>query len=118
GGPSGYNGRIIRMKGSSLVKLHFPVLALLLATAACTAPAPPPPAATPVVVAPPAPVVDPAAEDRRLMAFVDAAFDAQAARSPQFLTSLGSKQQYDRLNNYTDAYAQESLALAQAQLAA
>ena len=50
------------------------------------------------------------------MAFVDAAFDAQAARSPQFLTSLGSKEQYDRLNNYTDAYAQEGLALAQSQL--
>ena len=107
------------MKGPAPVKLHLPVLALLLATAACTAPAPPPPpAATPVVVAPPAPVVDPAAEDKRLMAFVDAAFDAQAARSPQFLTSLGSKQHYDRLNIYTDAFQQESLALAQAQLQA
>ena len=100
------------------MKPYLPILALLLATAACTAPAPPPPAATPVAVASPAPVVDQAAEDQRLMAFVDAAFDAQAARSPQFLTSLGSKEQYDRLNSYTDAYAEESLALAQAQLAA
>ncbi len=50
------------------------------------------------------------------MAFVDAAFDAQAARSPQLLTSLGSKEQYDRLNIHTDAFAREGLALGQAQL--
>ena len=50
------------------------------------------------------------------MAFLDAAFDTQAARSPQFLTSLGSKEQYDRLNTYTDAFQQEGLALAQSQL--
>jgi len=50
------------------------------------------------------------------MAFLDAAFDTQAARSPQFLTSLGSKEQYDRLNTYTDAFQQEGLALAHSQL--
>ena len=99
------------------MKFPLPVAALLLVTAACTAPTPPPPpAATPVAIVAPAPVVDPAAEDRRLMEFVDAAFDAQVARSPQFLTSLGSKEQYDRLNRYTDAYQRESLALAEAQL--
>jgi uncharacterized protein (DUF885 family) len=99
------------------VKTLLPVTALLLATAACTtAPPPPPPPAMPVAVVAPAPVVDPAAEDARLMAFLDAAFDAQAARSPQFLTSLGSKEQYDRLNTYTEAYAREGLALAQSQL--
>ena len=97
------------------MKLHLPVTALLLATAACTTAPPPPPAAAPAIVTP-APVVDPAAEDQRLMAFLDAAFDAQAARSPQFLTSLGRKEQYDRLNNYTEAYQRESLALAQSQL--
>ena len=81
------------------MKRTLPVFALLLATAACTT-APPvaPPAPPPVAVAP-VPPVDPAAEDQRLMAFLDAAFEAQAARSPQFLTSLGRKDQYDRLNN-------------------
>ena len=98
------------------MKLHLPVTAFLLATAACTAAPVPPPAATPVAVVAPAPVVDPAAEDQRLMAFLDAAFDAQAARSPQFLTSLGSKEKYDQLNTYTEAYQQEGLALAQSQL--
>ena len=61
---------------------------------------------------------DPAAEDQRLMAFLDAAFEEQLARSPQGLTGLGRKEQYDRLNNYTDAYRQEGLALARRQLAA
>ena len=99
------------------MKLYLPVATLLLATTACTTTAPPPPpGAAPVAVVAPAPVVDPAAEDQRLMAFLDAAFDAQVARSPQFLTSLGSKEQYDRLNTYTDAYQQEGLALAQTQL--
>jgi len=99
------------------VKLHPPLFALLLATTACTTtppPAPPPPPE--LLSAAPVAVADPAAEDARLMAFVDTAFDVQAARSPQFLTALGSKEQYDRLNIYTDAYAQESLALAQSQL--
>ena len=99
------------------MKLHPPLFALLLATTACTTtppPAPPPPPE--LLSAAPVAVADPAAEDARLMAFVDTAFDVQAARSPQFLTALGSKEQYDRLNIYTDAYAQESLALAQSQL--
>ena len=98
------------------MKLALPPFALLLATAACTTAPPPAPPATAAAVVAPAPVVDPAAEDQRLMAFLDAAFDAQAARSPQFLTSLGSKEQYDRLNIYTDAYRLEGLALAQNQL--
>ena len=94
------------------MKRTLPVFALLLATAACTTA---PPVAPPIAVAP-VPPVDPAAEDQRLMAFLDAAFEAQAARSPQFLTSLGRKDQYDRLNNYTDEYQQQSLALEQQQL--
>ena len=98
------------------MKRTLPLFALLLATAACTtAPSVAPPAPPPVAVAP-VPVVDPAAEDQRLMAFLDAAFEAQAARSPQFLTSLGRKEQYDRLDNYTDEYRQQSLALEQQQL--
>ncbi len=79
------------------MKIRLTAAALLFATAACTTTAPPP-AAAPVVVAAPEQAVDHAAEDQRLLAFLDAAFDAQAARSPQFLTSLGSKEQYDRLN--------------------
>ena len=98
------------------MKLHLPAAALLLSTAACTTAPPPPPPLTPVAVVIAPPVVDPAAEDRRLIAFLDTAFDAQAARSPQLLTSLGSKDQYDRLNSYTDAYQQAGLALAQSQL--
>ena len=103
---------------------HSLPLAAVLATAACTATPPPQAAApaAPVAVVQPAPVaqptVDPAAEDARLMAFLDAAFEEQLARSPQGLTQLGRKEQYDRLNVYTDAYRQESLALAQRQLAA
>ena len=97
------------------MKLHLSAI-LLFTTAACTTPAPLAPVATPVAAVAPAPVADSASEDRRLMAFLDAAFDAQAARFPQFLTSLGSKEQYDRLNNHTDAYQQESLAQSEAQL--
>jgi len=98
------------------LKLLFPLSALLLATTACTTAPPPPPAQAPVAVAP-APAVDPAAEDQRLMAFLDAAFEEQLARSPQSLTALGRKDQYDRLNIYTDEYRQQGLQLAQRQLA-
>ncbi len=91
---------------------------LLLSTACATAPAPPPapaPAPPPAALAP-VPPADAAAEDRRLSAFLDAAFEEQAARSPQFLTALGRKDQYDRLNIHTDEYSQQGLALAQRQL--
>lgn len=73
--------------------------------------------ATAVSVVPPRAAVDPVAEDRRLIAFLDAAFEEQLARSPQALTGLGRKDQYDRLDNYTDSYRREGLALAQRQLA-
>ncbi|MDQ3478873.1 MAG: DUF885 domain-containing protein [Pseudomonadota bacterium] len=100
------------------LKLTF--LMPLLATTACTTVTPPP--AIPVPVAPAAvataAAVDPAAEDRRLMTFLDSAFEASAARSPQFLTTLGRKEQYDRLNTYTDEFRQQGLALRQSQLAA
>lgn len=84
------------------VKPILTLAALLLATAACTTTPPPEAAApvAPVAAVQPAPVVqpaaDPAAEDRRLMAFLDAAFEEQIARSPQALTALGRKDQYDR----------------------
>ena len=92
------------------VKLKLPLIALLLASTACTMNAPEP-ASTPVVA------VDRAAEDARLNAFLDAAFDAQLATNPQFLTALGSKELYDRLNDYTDSYAQQQMALEERQLA-
>jgi uncharacterized protein (DUF885 family) len=94
---------------------------LLATTAACTTVTPTAPVASPAVAEPMAavqPATDPAAEDQRLMSFLDAAFEEQLARSPQALTGLGRKEQYDRLNTYTDAYRQEGLALAQRQLAA
>ena len=92
------------------VKLKLPLIALLLASTACTMNAPEP-ASTSVVA------VDRAAEDARLNAFLDAAFDAQLATNPQFLTALGSKELYDRLNDYTDSYAQQQMALEERQLA-
>ena len=56
-------------------------------------------------------------EDARLLAFLDAAFDAQVALSPEYLTSLGSRQDYDRLGDYTLESDARSLALAESQLA-
>ena len=99
------------------MKAKLTLAALLLATGACTTAPPPPPPAIPVAIVPPAPAVDPAAEDARLLAFVDSAFDAQAARSPQFLTALGSKDRYGELDRYNDEYRREGLALVQSQLA-
>jgi hypothetical protein len=75
------------------------------------------PEAAAAATLPAVPATDPAAEDQRLMTFLDAAFEEQLARSPQGLTGLGRKEQYDRLNSYTDAYRQEGLALSQRQLA-
>jgi len=85
----------------------------------CVAPdaAPSASAAAPAQSTATTPASSPEAEDARLNTFLDAAFDEQTATSPQTLTSLGSKELYDRLNNYTDAYRGQQLALAQAQLA-
>ena len=103
------------------MKPLLPLSLLLLTTAACTTvPAPTPVAPADAVAAPqpaPAPPVDPAAEDRRLTEFHDSAFEAQLARSPQFLTALGRKDRYGELNNQTDEFRQESLRIAQEQLA-
>ncbi len=95
------------------MRLQLPLAFLLLAGTgiafAQQTAAPPTPAAT----AAPSPQ---AAEDGRLLAFLDAAFDEQVSTNPQFLTQLGSKQLYDRLNDYTDAYRQRQLALEERQL--
>ncbi|HET9427731.1 MAG TPA: DUF885 domain-containing protein [Allosphingosinicella sp.] len=92
------------------MNLKLPLVALLLATTACSMTAQEPSSTAAVAV-------DRAAEDARLTAFLDAAFDEQVATNPQFLTSLGSKELYDRLNDFTDAYAQQQMALEERQLA-
>jgi uncharacterized protein (DUF885 family) len=94
------------------VTFRLPLLALLLAT---TAIAPAQQAQPPAAEGPaPAPAQS---EDQRLIAFLDRAFDEQAQLNPQLLTNLGSREQYDRLNNYTEAHRQRELALQEGQLA-
>ena len=56
-------------------------------------------------------------EDTRLAAFFEQAFQERIALSPQTMTSLGLKTDYDRLDSVTDAAAERSLALAERQLA-
>ena len=58
-----------------------------------------------------------ASEDARLLTFLDAAFDQSVALSPEAMTSLGLKTDYDKLDDYTPAAAARSLALEQQQLA-
>lgn len=99
------------------MKHAIPLLAFLLA-GACTTTAPqgdppPLPRVEGPVIPPPA---DPAAEDARLLAFLDAAFDERIASSPETLTALGIKTDYDKLDIYTDAEAQRQQALVETQL--
>jgi putative CocE/NonD family hydrolase len=63
------------------------------------------------------PTVDAAAEDARLVAFLDAAFDAQLALSPEQMTRMGIKRGYGKLDDYTSAGRDRELALSRAQLA-
>ncbi len=56
-------------------------------------------------------------DDSRLLKFLDAAFDAQVALSPETQTNLGLKTDNDRLDDYTDAAAQRRQALEESQLA-
>ena len=56
-------------------------------------------------------------EDARLNAFLDEAFNAQAALSPERETQLGRKIGYDRLDDYSEAGRRRQLALADRQLA-
>ncbi|HWH17105.1 MAG TPA: DUF885 domain-containing protein [Allosphingosinicella sp.] len=74
------------------------------------------PADTSVAPAASAAASSPEAEDRRLLAFLDAAFDESIANSPETLTGLGIKKDYGRLNDYTDAHAERQRALSEAQL--
>lgn len=56
-------------------------------------------------------------DDAALLRFLDSAFDAQVALSPEFQTNLGLKTDNDKLDDYTDAAAQRSQALVESQLA-
>ena len=100
------------------MKPQLSIAPLLLAASGCAAPmmevpAPPPP----IALAAPAPAPDPAAEDRRLLAFLDANFDEAVRMSPQAMTSLGIKRDYGRLDDYTDAQDERERALQEAQFA-
>ncbi len=57
------------------------------------------------------------AEDARLNAFLDAAFDASTALSPEQVTSLGGKTNYDKLDDYTGAAGEKRMQMAEATLA-
>jgi uncharacterized protein (DUF885 family) len=57
-----------------------------------------------------------ASADDRFTAFLDAAFDESTALSPEFMTGLGLKTAYDRLDDYTDAGVLKALALSEDQL--
>lgn len=65
----------------------------------------------------PAPEMSIQTEDARLAAFFEQAWQARIALSPQTMTSLGIKTDYDKLDDVTDAAADRSLALAESQLA-
>ena len=53
-------------------------------------------------------------EDARLAAWFETAFDQSLALSPESMTSLGLKTDYDKLDDYTDAGSAEGQALATA----
>ncbi|HLL58374.1 MAG TPA: hypothetical protein VK391_00590, partial [Allosphingosinicella sp.] len=94
-----------------------PPLAFLLLATACAAPqqegAVSPAVPTAAISA--AAAADPA-EDGRLLAFLDQAFDESLARSPQALTGLGIKRRYGELDDYTDAAVLRQQELSEAQL--
>jgi uncharacterized protein (DUF885 family) len=98
------------------MKPQLPLIALLLATAACAprmeANAP---AAAPAAPAPAA--ANPAEETARLNAFLDQAFDEAVAMSPESMTALGIKQDYGKLDDYTDAQNRRALAFSEGKLA-
>ncbi len=60
---------------------------------------------------------DTQAEDARLLAFLDKAFDESLALSPEGMTGLGLKTDNNKLNDYTDAGRAKALALAESHLA-
>lgn len=95
------------MKLRLLLSMTLPVVAAsMFAHPVLVAPATAQPVATP----------DTKAEDARLLAFLDTAFDAMIALSPESQTALGLKTNYDKLDDYTPAEGGRSMALAEATL--
>ena len=75
--------------------------------------------AAPALVSATAPqeaAVDTRAEDARLNAFLDAAFDANVALSPETQTALGLKINYDKLDDYSGGDDDKRMAMAEATL--
>jgi uncharacterized protein (DUF885 family) len=95
------------------VKPYLPLAALLLASTGLAVAQQPAETPAPLTSA----TATPNAEDARLNTFLDAAFDEAAESNPQFLTQLGIKRHYDRLNDFTDAARQRQMALQERQLA-
>ncbi|NJC34429.1 uncharacterized protein (DUF885 family) [Sphingomonas jejuensis] len=73
--------------------------------------------ARPATAAPAAQGAADATQDAAFNAFLDEAYDAQVALSPEAMTSLGIKRDYGKLDDMTDAAADRSLALAEQQVA-
>ncbi|UZK69096.1 DUF885 domain-containing protein [Sphingomonas sp. S1-29] len=88
------------------------LLPLILLVPGCAATTPPQ-----AVSAQPAAAPGANAEDARLLAFLDRAFDEAVALSPETLTSFGSKTDYDKLDDYTSAEGERRMAMAEATLA-
>ncbi|WP_426020691.1 DUF885 domain-containing protein [Brevundimonas sp. DWR2-3-1b1] len=74
-------------------------------------------AQTPAATTTGTPAAEAQSEDARLNAFFEDAFQARIALSPQQMTSLGIKTDYDKLDDVSDAAADRALALQEAQLA-
>lgn len=74
------------------------------------------PIAAQTPAAPSAAAADTRAEDARLNAFLDAAFDAGVALSPETQTALGNKTDYDKLDDYSAAADERRMALSERQL--
>ena len=103
------------------LKTSLTFAALLLCTTACassqaemSATAPATAAAATATSEP----LDAPVEDKRLVEFLDRAFEESIASSPETLTALGRKTDYGKLDDYTDARAQRQRELAERQLAA
>lgn len=88
------------------MKTRFALTFLLLATTAAAQP--PQQSATSAVAT--------NAEDARLNAFLDRAFEERVALSPERQTGLGRKTNYDRLDDYTDAGRERVQGLEERQL--
>ncbi|MFZ4166387.1 DUF885 domain-containing protein [Brevundimonas sp. NPDC058933] len=90
---------------------------LLISSAAVLAFCVASPAVLAQTAAPVAASAEAQSEDARLNAFFEQAFQARIALSPQQMTSLGLKTDYDKLDDVSDAASARSLALQEAQLA-